>query len=498
MAFIGCGTWSKYYIYIFLLVLCRFICDYLEGFNQKEYYNKPDKESFIEFGSIFSYHPLFRDFMYFLGAIIVGVILYIIFLKNEEDKDSRKLSLKKFTIIKRTLLGIDDGTNIYIILIIASIYSANIMIRTFLMSLKFDAGFWTLEILFVIFLSIKILKIKFGNHQKVTIFILSIILFSVQIVNSFLMMTDHNCKEKECEKEYITDNNMWIFMYKKFGNVGWIIFILLLYISDFIMRDYSWVRLKYLLDAKSVPTFKVMLFIGIAGCVLVIICLSIVTNVPCNYLENIIKIKVDNEYKYQYEDTDNFVEFEYQLCGVTLYDEKSKKLTFYYDNFFIFISDYTNSTREGLEIFILVFYFIINVTINFTHAMILKHLDPNAMLVNINFNYFLSRLITYIMNKGSKEFMTVELFILLELCEVLAIIAYMIYIELIELKFCKLDYHLKKNIELRSEEEVSMNKEILLKEVEYDDDPNEQNKNNNKKEDEAFDDSFDIPIKKKK
>ena len=217
------------------------------------------------------------------------------------------------------------------------------------------------------------------------------------------------------------------------------------------MRDYSWVKLKFFMDTKSVPVFKIMIFIGSIGCLLVIILLSIVTNVPCNTIKNIKKI--DNNYLYI--DTNKPIEFIKQVCGVIDYDENSNKLIFYYDNFYIFISDYTNSSRQGLEIFIIFFYFTNNFFINFSHAMILKHLDPNAMLVNINFNYLLSRLITYIINGAKKEYMTIELFILLELCEILAIFAYMIYIEIIELKFCDFDYHLKKNIEKRSLSDVN-------------------------------------------
>ena len=87
--------------------------------------------------------------------------------------------------------------------------------------------------------------------------------------------------------------------------------------------------------------------------------------------------------------------------------------------------------------------------INFCSVMILKYIDANAMLVNINVNYLISRMVTYIKKGGKKEYLTLAEFILLELCEILAILAYMIYIELIELKFCKLDYHLKKKIEER-------------------------------------------------
>ena len=466
MAFIGFGHFSKYYTYIFILVLFRFLCDYLEGFNEKEYYKRSDDENFIEFASIIAYHPFIKDFMYFLGALTCGLVLYIIYFKTEADKKEHKISFEKYLTIKRNMLGLKEEPSILFLVLISFIYTANIALRTFLMSMKFDAGFWTLEILFIIFLSMKILKVKIGNHQKVTIYILAIVLFAVQIISSLLPMTDHECPDEECKDTNITDNNMYIFMEKKFGHYGWIFLILFLYIFDFIMRDYSWVELKYLMDTKSMPLFKIMLFIGIIGCSVVIICFSIVSNVPCNVIENITK----SENNFIYIDTNKIVDFSRQVCGVIDYEEKTHKLTFYYDSFSIFISDYTNSSRESLEIIIIFFYFINNFFINFCQAMILKHLDPNAMLVNVNFNYFFSRLISYIKNHASKEFMSVEQFILLELCEILAIVAYMIYIELIELKFCGLDFHLRKHIEERSTNESETDQILMMNnELEQDD-----------------------------
>jgi len=466
MAFIGFGHFSKYYTYIFILVVFRFLCDYLEGFNEKEYYKRSEDESFIDFASIIAYHPLIRDFMYFFGALTCGLVLYIIYIRTEADEKENKISLEKFITIKSSMLGLKEEYISLFIIIISFIYTANIALRTFLMSMKFDAGFWTLEILFVIFLSTKILKVKIGNHQKVTIVILAFVLFTVQIITSLLPRTDHECPDEQCKDKYISDNNMYIFMEKKFGHYGWIFLILFLYIFDFIMRDYSWVKLKYIMDIKSIPVFKLMLLIGIIGCSLIIICFSIVSNTPCNVIENVTK----NPDGFTYGNTSQYVDFSRQVCGVIDYDEETQKLTFYYDNFSIFISDYTNSSREGLEIFIIFFYFINNFVINFCHAMILKHLDPNAMLVNINFNYLFSRLISYIKNGANKQFMLVEQFILLEFCEIMAIVAYMIYIELIELKFCKLDFHLRKNIEQRSMSESQKDNILALNnELEQDD-----------------------------
>ena len=472
MAFIEFGKFKVYYWYIFSLIFFKFLSDYLEGFNEKLYYNRPTEENFNDFGSIFSYHPLFRDFMFFFGAGACGLILYFVYRKNEKAKKG-SLTIERATTIRDQYFGNKNMSSTLDIFIISPVFAINISLRTFLMSMKFDAGFWTLEILFVIYLSIKILKVKFGNHQKVTIFILAIILFSVQIVNSLLPKTDHNCTSEECFDKNLNDNNMYIFITKKFGNFGYIFLILFLYIINFMMRDYSWVRMKFLMDIKSVPIFKILLYVGIIGCSLIIICFIITTNVPCHIIENI-KFE-DNKYKYINNNNEE-VDFVRQVCGLIQYDDNNHKLTFYYDHFIIFFKDIINSSRKATEIAIIPIYFIINIMINFSYAMILKYLDPNAMLVNVNFNYLFSRMITYIKNGANKEYLTVAEFILLELCEILAIIAYMIYIELIELKFCRLDHDIKKQITERGIQDAF----IDLNDFDEDDIPN----NNRKKSDE--------------
>ena len=91
MAFIGLGTFKIYNSYIFVLVFFKFLCDYLEGFNDKKYYDRPKEENFYNFDSIFSYHPLFQNLMNFFSAIIFGLILYIVYLKTEKEKKNMLL-----------------------------------------------------------------------------------------------------------------------------------------------------------------------------------------------------------------------------------------------------------------------------------------------------------------------------------------------------------------------------------------------------------------------
>ena len=79
-----------------------------------------------------------------------------------------------------------------------------------------------------------------------------------------------------------------------------------------------------------------------------------------------------------------------------------------------------------------------------------------AAKVNNNFNYFVERLFFFILNIGEEDNIRPEIFLLLEIEEIIAICGYMIHMELLELKFCKLDYDTKKSIHLRSIDESNI------------------------------------------
>ena len=111
--------------------------------------------------------------------------------------------------------------------------------------------------------------------------------------------------------------------------------------------------------------------------------------------------------------------------------------------------------------------------ISYSQIMMLKNLDSIILLVNINFNYFIGRLIFYIINEAKEEYLTFPLFVLLELQELLAIFAYLIYMEIIELKFCQLDYDLKKSIQLRSIDEFDSQNYYELEENEKEEEKKE-------------------------
>ena len=88
---------------------------------------------------------------------------------------------------------------------------------------------------------------------------------------------------------------------------------------------------------------------------------------------------------------------------------------------------------------------------HFSHIMLIRYFDPNMLLVSSNFYYFTQRVIEFIVNEGNEKYLTHIQFFLYEIEEIISIFANLIYMEVIELRFCKLDYDIKRNIELRAD-----------------------------------------------
>ena len=93
--------------------------------------------------------------------------------------------------------------------------------------------------------------------------------------------------------------------------------------------------------------------------------------------------------------------------------------------------------------------------------MMVKYTDPNTILIYRNIYYFIKRLIVIIINKGDEKYLKYLNFFIQEFESLIATISNMIYIEVLELRFCGLDYELKKDIMMRSIEDLDAVNESL-------------------------------------
>jgi hypothetical protein len=369
-----------------------------------------------------------------------------------------EMSIEKQKKIKEKIFNKKESIN-FILLFIYFLYSLNHIIREFLNSFIYNGEIWVLEILFIVFLTYKIFKIRIGKHQKLTVFIISGILLSLNIIKCILPRTHHSdCDtDEKCKKKYLKDNNIFNAINKIFGSYYFVPLIYISYIIIAIMRDYSWVKTKYLIDIKTVPFYKIFMFLGSVGIFIDIIALFLSTKYKCQTLTNITQYYNETSDSFYYYDTiPTKIDFSEKLCRLAHYNNKTHDLNLYYDNFKIMIDEYKDfNSKNKIEIFAIIpLFLIMNIIIHFCNIVMIRQFDPNMLLVSDNFYYYTRRLIRFIINGGDEQYLTFNQFAICETEEVISIFANLVYMEIIELRFCKLDYDLKRNIEKRASMET--------------------------------------------
>ena len=199
---------------------------------------------------------------------------------------------------------------------------------------------------------------------------------------------------------------------------------------------------------------------------------------PCNIIENVTNNLVNNKNSYFVNNKE--IDISREACFISLYNNETQQLKLYYDNVISFINEYNENNSDSIigssikiELYLVIpVYFVMNLVINISNIMIIRYLEPNIIFINTIVVNFIEEIIFYFfVIQRDEEYKTFIQFILAELKHIFSLIGSIIYIEMIELRFCDLDYDLRKNIKSRGEFESSLG---LLYEEE-----NEKDKNKN-------------------
>lgn len=456
MGFIGIGKCSKYNIYILIGFLSEFFLSSILGMNSS---NKENQGKLFYFIPKFKNHCLIRNLIFFLSSLLGSVFTFFLEKKNLNIKEG-EITIKKNEKLQKKLLG-TKKQNIYLGLFLTGFFlSFNLLIKNFSDLLGQYIGLWMFEIVYICILSYILLNIKINRHKIVAILIMIIPVLILEIISFSLPSTKQNCEQDECNQ--FSNTTSFEYIKIKWGVYFIPLIIIFNDLTNF-FRDYSWVKAKYLMDIRSISPFKIFLAIGLIGSTLIVVLFSIFTNIPCNTYGNVI---LNEEGDYIYINSGSKIDFMKELCKLKYYDKDDKKLYIYFDNFSLFLEDYEKNTESYLEIFVVIpLYLIICFFLIFSHIMMIKHTDPNNILIAKNFFYFFKRIICFILNKGNEKYITYAQFFLLEFQEIISIISNMIYIEIIELKFCQLDFELKKNIKDRSDDDYAHSTELIRTET---------------------------------
>ena len=277
---------------------------------------------------------------------------------------------------------------------------------------ELEVDFWMAEAILIFWLTTKLLKVKIYKHQKIAIGI--VIIFSTLMKIFSIFFLNYVDRDKEDEKYYEI----------------WYIFLgIICFLVVFSVEAYIFCKIKYYFEYKFISEINMQMAFGFFGFIF-----SIIVSVAINFIEC-----EDNEENKE-------------LC-VVREDDNSP---LYFDNFGVFFKNMWKKDRSGfvncVYIFLIVFKIVFWTGEYFFCFFIIKVLNPIYLVCTYSIVSFISTIINLAyLSKPEKRY---ELIFEL-LARFFAILGIVIYLELIELNFCGLNYYLKKNIEQRGDREVN-------------------------------------------
>jgi len=429
--YISYGQYNKNFKYIIfacffnILVNLIFGLDLNDNFNEILLFNSKGQKILYKHSRV---HEIFRN----IGVFIFACTFYKIeAMLNREEMTSHKIESYSSKESNNQIILIFNDLNdemgsisilnfIFVITIYVCIENLS-DIYDQLGLMIFD--FWMFELLIISYINAKMFKLKIYRHQIFAILFNSLICILFRLpsfIVAFLMEDDKNGIS-------LYEYNNW---YIALG--------LFIYIMIITIRAYSYTKLKWFIDLKYISSTKLLIYIGFIG--------IFVSSISC-IIESFIKCST-----------------EINLCKV------SENNIYYLDNFIIYIENVSkleNAKEIIYEICVILLGMICRFFALYYDMLIIKFLTPVHIIFYSSIFYFLIKLIALFYNKieNSNFFKGKEMndkkrfyiFLLDMSGNFIAIFGFLIYLEIIELGFCNLNYNLRKFIEIRSIEDTTQN-----------------------------------------
>lgn len=278
--------------------------------------------------------------------------------------------------------------------------------------------FWMPEILFLCYFTYKMLGIPVYKHKKVAIFIILFVCSLFKILSLGFRFVDD-------------DKGRLFKIYKWIIPLGIIVFITLKCLTS-----YSVCRIKLFFHLKFILPSKLLIIYGFFG----MICCFIISIIPSCI---------------SCVDKDEFENINY-ICNLTKTDSYNNTI-YYYESYSIFFNKLWDNDRNNSINFGFLFLFLLKIVLSFGTKffllLIVKSLNPEYLVCSSSIHYFLTEICDtlYFLIKNIHHFKLYKFFELMS--EFFCFIGIIIYLEIIELKFCDFDHDLKSNIIKRSRED---------------------------------------------
>ena len=331
----------------------------------------------------------------------------IILIFNDSQEEIGSISILNFIFVISTYVCIEYLSDIYY----------NLKLRIF--------DFWMFELLIISYINAKMFKLKIFRHQMLAIFFNSFICLLFRLP-SFILSFSFSLKDKN---GLYTKSNWFIVL-------GLIVYVIIITI-----RSYSYTKMKWFIDLKYISLTKLLISIGFIGIFVSSISCIIQTYIKCS----------------------SYINF----CEVV--KEFNNTTNNYLDNFIIYTENVLGK-REGksieiiLESCVILFGMICKFFALYYNMLIIKFLTPVHIIFDSSIFYFIIKIIALFYNRirnkyffnSDEEIAKIKCFsfILDIIGNFISIFGFLIYLELIELGFCKLNYNLRKTIAKRSIDDI--------------------------------------------
>lgn len=433
---ISCGKSNNIrYRFIIISIIFKIINVFLYGYNYNQNTFLELKIFSSDTQNLFSNHHLIHQIFHYMGIFLISFILdknekkyekknSIKEIKPYEDNPYKKKTRRSTHIILIHNISIaeeqDISEDLYkICLLISLIWFIEEQLLAFYVYVLKDLDFWMFELLIITFLSARMFKLTIYKHQKLAI-LFNLSPCILKIIAIYLSIKEDNI------------------LYAKYA--VWIPIGILLYIILITARSYVNTKIKWLMDLKYISPPKLLKFYGVIGAIICIILCIITTFVKCQYI-----IK-ENTNK-------TFYDF---ICNV-----KDDKNSIYFDNFIIYFQTFNTS---GIEIFkevLIIIFGIISYFFSILFSiLVIKYLTPVYVIFSNPIFFFLEKLLlilnTLIVKHSffndNKKIKITKFFLDIS-GDIISILGFLIYLEIIELNFNGYNYDLRKNIIERSSNE---------------------------------------------
>ena len=414
---------SRHYLYVLLTAL--FFAIKSSVINLKDLGFKKNYNIF-GINVVASEHILMKLLLEYSGYAIFGIIYKNIFEKNDTNNNQDSNIVKHFTISTANVKTIHDQSKyqkIKLLLIASIFFSIQLMARKILIF----GSIWMFDlwIFNIIFIYIFMKYILHTQHYKHQIYAL-ILNFTLNLI---ILITCSSIKHKGFSEYDIAKDNFGSYFYVILFYFAFLVLSALLSASEVIQ--------KKLMDIYYVTPYTILFMCGVIGCLFSLIAYIPASLKSCENLSQKVK-----------------------FCSISPDDNKDGP--FYFDNFNIYIHNMNkrleeNKTSFYLEIFLVYpLYSFLCFIKYFYETLTVWQLNPNFVLLSDNIYYSIRKIMTLISDPTDiKTYL--KLF-----GEVLAIVGYLFYLEILELKCCGLNKNTKENISLRGMSDTA--NDILLDE----------------------------------